>query len=93
MKFTKKGTFRYYCTVHTGQKATVKVVGKGKKVPSNKANTRAAKKEYAKVVKRLKKDGTFAGPPGNAVEAGHDTLKTTFLGSSRRPSRSRSARR
>jgi plastocyanin len=79
LKFTKKGTYTYYCTVHTGQKATVKVVGKGKKVPSNKANTRAAKKEYAKVVKKLKKDGKFAGPAGNAVEAGHDTLKTTFL--------------
>jgi plastocyanin len=79
LKFTKKGTYTYYCTVHTGMKAKVKVVGKGKQVPSNRANAKAAKKEYAKVVKRLKKDGKFAGPPGNAVEAGHDTLKTTFL--------------
>jgi plastocyanin len=79
VKFTKKGTYTYYCTIHPGQKAKVKVVGKGKKVPSNKANAKAAKTEYAKVVKQLKKDGKFAGPPGNAVYAGKDTIDSTIL--------------
>ena len=80
MKFTKKGAYSYYCTIHPGMKGTVKVVGKGKAIPSNKANAKAAKKEYAKVVKRLKKDGKFAGPSGNAVRAGNDTLTSTILG-------------
>ncbi len=80
VKFTKKGSFSYYCTIHVGMKGTVKVVGKGKAIPSNKANAKAAKKEYAKVVKRLKKDGKFAGPAGNAVRAGNDTLTSTILG-------------
>ena len=73
MKFTKKGSYSYYCTIHPGQKGTVKVVAKGKPIPSNKANAKAAKKEYAKVVKRLIKDAKFAGPPGNEVVAGNDT--------------------
>jgi plastocyanin len=80
VKFTKKGTFTYYCTIHVGQKAKVKVVGKNQAIPSNKANKKAAKKEYAKVVKQLKKDGKFAGPPGNVVRAGNDTIRSTLLG-------------
>ena len=79
VKFTKKGTYSYYCTIHSGQKGKVKVVGKPKAIPSNKANAKAAKKEYAKVVKQLKKDGKFAGPPGNAVYAGKDTI-SGFIG-------------
>jgi plastocyanin len=79
IKFTKKGNYTYYCTVHPGQKGTVKVVGKNRAIPSNKANARAAKKEYAKVAKRLIKDAKFAGPAGNAVEAGHDTIETTIF--------------
>jgi plastocyanin len=79
VKFTKKGSYTYYCTIHVGQKGTVKVVGKGKAIPSNKANAKAAKKEYGKVAKRLIADAKFAGPPGNAVEAGHDTIETTLF--------------
>jgi plastocyanin len=79
IKFTKKGSYSYYCTVHPGMKGTVKVVGRGKAIPSNKANAKASKKEYAKVVKQLKKDGKFAGPPGNAVRAGNDTIPSTIL--------------
>jgi plastocyanin len=79
VKFTKKGSYSYYCTIHVGQKGKVKVVGKNKAIPSNKANAKAAKKEYAKVAKRLKKDDKFAGPAGNAVEAGHDTIASTIF--------------
>ena len=55
------------------------MVGKAKAILSDKANAKAAKKEYAKVVKQLKKDGNFAGPSGNAVYAGKDTLRSTIL--------------
>jgi plastocyanin len=78
VKFTKKGSYSYYCTIHPGQKGTVKVVGKGKAIPSNKANAKAARKEYAKVVKQLKKDAKFV-PSGNVVYAGKDTLRSTIL--------------
>jgi hypothetical protein len=54
------------------------VVGKAKAIPSNKANAKAAKKEYAKVVKQLKKDAS-SRPSGNTVYAGKDTLRSTIL--------------
>jgi plastocyanin len=79
LKFTKKGRYAYYCTIHVGMKATVKVVAKGKAIPSVKANKKAAKKEYAKVAKRQIKDAKFAGPPGNAVLLGNDTVESSIF--------------
>jgi plastocyanin len=79
LKFTKKGSYAYYCTIHVGMKGTVKVVAKGKAIPSVKANKKAAKKEYAKVAKRQINDAKFAGPAGNAVQAGNDTVASTIF--------------
>jgi plastocyanin len=80
IKFTKAGTYQYYCTIHEGMRARVKVVKKGKKIPSAAADRRAAKKEFAKDAKRSQADAKFTGPPGNQVDAGHDTIRTTQLG-------------
>jgi len=79
LKFTKKGSYTYYCTIHPGQKGSVKVVGKGRAIPSAKANRKAAKREYAKDVKRLIKDAKFSGPAGNEILAGNDTTRTTLF--------------
>ena len=79
LKFTKKGSYSYYCTIHVGQKGTVKVVAKGRPIPSAKANRKAAKKEYAKAAKRLIADAKFAGPAGNEVRAGNDRADTAIL--------------
>jgi plastocyanin len=79
LKFTKKGRYAYYCTIHVGMKGTVKVVARGKAIPSAKANKKAAKKEYAKVAKRQIADAKFAGPAGNAVRAGNDTTASTIF--------------
>ncbi len=79
LKFTKKGSYAYYCTIHPGMKAAVKVVAKGKAIPSAKANKKAAKKEYAKVAKRQIKDAKFAGPPGNEVLLGNDTVESAIF--------------
>jgi plastocyanin len=79
LKFAKKGSYAYYCTIHYGMKGTVKVVAKGKAIPSVKANKKAAKKEYAKAAKQLIKDAKFAGPAGNAVQAGSDTVATSIF--------------
>jgi plastocyanin len=79
LKFTKKGSYAYYCTIHGGMKGTVKVLGKGKAIPSVKANAKAAKKEYAKVAKRQIKDAKFAGPPGNEVWLGNDTVESSIF--------------
>jgi plastocyanin len=79
LKFTKKGRYAYYCTIHVGMKGTVKVVAKGKAIPSVRANKKAAKKEYAKVATRQIADAKFAGPAGNAVRAGNDTVTSTIF--------------
>jgi len=79
LKFAKKGSYAYYCTIHPGMKGTVKVVAKGKAIPSAKANAKAAKKEYAKDAKRLIADAKFTGPAGNEIRAGNDTVPTSIF--------------
>lgn len=41
VKFPKTGTFTYFCNIHAGMKGKVRVVGKGQRVPSAKADKRA----------------------------------------------------
>jgi plastocyanin len=79
IKFTKAGTYQYYCTIHPGMRARVKVVKKGKKVPSAAADRKAAKREFAARAKRVIADSKFQGPAGNQVDAGHDTINTSLL--------------
>jgi plastocyanin len=79
LKFTKKGGYAYYCTVHPGMKAKVKVVAKGKAIPSVKANKKAAKKQFKKDAKELIRNAKFAGPAGDTVLAGNDGATTTIL--------------
>jgi plastocyanin len=79
LKFTKKGRFAYYCTIHAGMKGTVRVVARGRAIPTVKANKKAARKQYAKVAKRQIQDAKFAGPAGNAVQAGNDTVTSTIF--------------
>ena len=79
LKFTKAGAFSYFCTIHEGMKGTVKVVAKGKAVPSAAADRKAVKAEFAKDVAQATKDAKFAGPAGNAVQAGNDSKNTAIL--------------
>jgi plastocyanin len=48
VKFTKAGTVKYFCDIHPGMEGVVKVLGKGKRIPSNKAHKNAAKKQAAR---------------------------------------------
>lgn len=77
-KFTKTGSFTYFCSVHPGMKGKVKVK-RGKRVPSTRADEARAARQLAKAVKRLKKDAKYAGPGGAAVAAGNDTKGTALL--------------
>jgi plastocyanin len=71
LKFTKAGTFTYYCVVHPGMKAKVKVVPKGKKVPSAKQDRRTALGIFKGEVKAAKKQAKFK-PAANTVQGGND---------------------
>jgi plastocyanin len=69
VKFTKAGTYAYYCDIHPGMKGTVKVLKKGAKVPTAKQDKAALKKQAAAALKDAK---TLAGvkQPDNTVALG-----------------------
>lgn len=55
VKFTKKGTFTYYCSVHTGMKARVHVVGAKAKAPSKKSDAKRIAKQLRNDLASLKR--------------------------------------
>jgi plastocyanin len=71
LKFPKTGTFTYYCVIHPGMKAKVKVVPKGKRIPSVKADAKTAAKLLAKQVKVARKTAKLK-TPANTVVGGND---------------------
>ncbi|MDX6655560.1 MAG: hypothetical protein QOH62_353 [Solirubrobacteraceae bacterium] len=54
VKFSKTGTFTYYCDVHAGMKAKVHVVAPRAKAPSAKSDAKAVKKQVAAALKTAK---------------------------------------
>jgi plastocyanin len=69
VKFAKTGTFTYYCDVHPGMKATVRVLAKSKAVPSARAHARSIKHQIALDLARSKNLGKTT-PPANTVDVG-----------------------
>lgn len=69
VKFTKKGTFTYYCAIHPGMKGKVHVVSKSAKAPSKKADAKAVANQVAAAVRAAKK-ARAATPPSGVVEVG-----------------------
>jgi plastocyanin len=72
LKFTRTGTFRYICLVHPGMQGSVKVLSKGRPVPSAHADREARISEYRKAVDKSRDLAKFT-PSGNNVVAGHDS--------------------
>jgi plastocyanin len=54
VKFTKTGTFTYYCNVHPGMKARVHVVAPKAKAPSAKSDAKRVKKQVSAALKTAK---------------------------------------
>jgi plastocyanin len=54
VKFTKAGTFTYYCNIHSGMKGTVKVVSKSHSVPSAKADSKTVKAQVSSALSTAK---------------------------------------
>ena len=72
LKFTKAGTYTYECVIHPGMKAKVKVVPKGKPIPSAKQDRKTAAKLFAKEVKAAKKQAKGPKLPASTVQGGND---------------------
>jgi plastocyanin len=69
VKFTKKGTFTYYCDIHPGMKGKVHVVAKTAKAPSAKDDAKAVKRQVAAAVKTAKRIAATT-PPSGEVDVG-----------------------
>ncbi|MBA2517746.1 MAG: hypothetical protein H0V22_10615 [Solirubrobacterales bacterium] len=78
LKFTKTGKFAFYCTIHEGMKGTVKVVAKGKKVPTAAQDRKAATAQLAKLTKQAAKLDDVK-PPAATVLGGSDKAPVAWL--------------
>jgi plastocyanin len=72
VKFTRRGSFTYYCDVHPGMKGIVRVVSKRTRVPSAKADARTLKAQVAAALKVAKSLLASAKPAANTVLVGID---------------------
>jgi plastocyanin len=72
LKFTKAGVYRYECVVHPGMTGIVKVVKKGKRIPSARQDRRTAARLFAKEVKVAKRLAKGPKLAKSTVQAGND---------------------
>ena len=69
VKFTKAGTFTYYCNLHAGMKGVVKVLSKSKHIPSSKAVAKTVKGQVAEDLAIAKSLASYK-PPAGVVSVG-----------------------
>ena len=74
LKFKTKGTFSYVCIVHPGMAGKVKVVGASKRIPSARADRRAAKREQRAALQQVQRLTTGLGTEDlqKTIQAGND---------------------
>jgi plastocyanin len=70
IKFSKAGSYTYYCNIHAGMKGKVTVVSRRHSVPSAKADAKALKAQVAADLKTAKSLATTAVAPGNVSVGG-----------------------
>jgi plastocyanin len=80
LKFSKVGTYTYYCTIHPLMKGRIKVVAKNARVPSAAADKAASAKQLTRTIAELRSDLKRKDAAGNVVEMGRDTRTTSLLG-------------
>ncbi len=71
VKFTRTGTFTYFCNIHPGMKGRVKVVPRTRKVGSNKKDAAVVKRAVARDLKEAKTLGKATIPAGT-VRVGNE---------------------
>jgi len=67
VKFTKVGSYTYFCDIHVGMKGVVHVVAKTARVPSAKADARTVKNQLARDLKLGKKLAKTKAPKGTVI--------------------------
>src|SRR5919108_2459391 len=79
VRFIKKGSFTYYCSIHPGMKGSVQVVAKSSKAPSKTDDAKRIKKQAAAANKLAKQLVAKATPTGNVVNVGNDKKGVSSL--------------
>lgn len=79
LKFTKAGSYTYYCTIHPHMQARIKVLKPGAPVPSATADKQAVAKQLAAAIVEVKSNNKRADAAGAVVEAGRDTNRFSLL--------------
>jgi plastocyanin len=70
VRFTKAGTFRYFCDVHPGMTGIVRVVGASRAVPTAAADRQTLARQEAATLKTAKALPKSTPPPANTVDVG-----------------------
>jgi plastocyanin len=70
VKFPKAGSYTYYCDVHAGMKASVRVVAKSKKIPTTAQDAKRVDAQVAQAL-TIAKGLTKATLPANTVTVGN----------------------
>jgi plastocyanin len=76
VKFSKAGTYTYYCNIHIGMKGVVRVVRKGRKVPTAKADKKSLRKQLKRDLKQAKNLARTTSVPANTVDVGASSGKS-----------------
>jgi plastocyanin len=70
LKFTRTGSFEYYCVVHPGMEGRVRVVSSKRQVPTEAQNRSAADRELARLVLQARRTAREDSSTANTVEVG-----------------------
>jgi plastocyanin len=71
VRFTRTGTFRYFCDIHPGMTGVVQVVRSGRSIPSSAADRRTLRRQVATTLATAKAlSRTPPAPPANTVDVG-----------------------
>lgn len=69
VKFTKTGSYTYFCDIHPGMKGTVHVVAKSAKAPSAKSDAAVVKRQLATAMKTIRRVNAFK-PGADTIQIG-----------------------
>jgi plastocyanin len=70
IKFTKAGTYTYYCNIHAGMKGVVRVVRRGRRIPARQGAKRLLKAQIKRDVKQARSLVAKTSVPANTLDVG-----------------------
>jgi len=79
VRFTKTGTFRYFCDVHLGMTGIVRVVSSRSRVPTAAQDRRTVARQAARTLATAKTLAKTAAPGNNTVDVGEQARGNVSL--------------